>query len=244
MNPMFSKRKLGKTFSRMHDKLGTAGLLVAIVALVAALAGTALAAGGLTKKQEKQVTKIAKKYAGKPGAQGPQGPQGPAGPVGPKGDAGAPGQSGAVGPTGVVGKTGPTGVTGVSGFTETLPKGKTEKGVWAMNGSTSTQSEFFGLQFLAVPISFTIPLASGLDSSKVHFASQEGFSSTCTGSVEDPTAPIGHLCVYLSGLENATFFTLFTPEFGEGASPSGSILGFTPSGDNAWGLGSWAVTAP
>ena len=91
---MFSKRKLGKTFSRMHDKLGTAGLFVAIAALVAALAGTALAAGGLTKQQEKQVTKIAKKYAGKPGAQGPQGPQGPAGPAGAKGDPGAQGAPG------------------------------------------------------------------------------------------------------------------------------------------------------
>ena len=82
---MFSRLKGNSMFSRMHDKLGTAGLVVAIVALVFAMVGGAYAAGGLTKQQEKQVTKIAKKYAGKPGAQGPQGPQGPAGLVGAKG---------------------------------------------------------------------------------------------------------------------------------------------------------------
>ena len=80
---MFSRLKGNSMFSRMHNKLGTAGLLVAIVALVFAMVGGAYAAkGALTGKQKKEVTKIAKKYAGKPGAQGPQGP---AGLVGPKG---------------------------------------------------------------------------------------------------------------------------------------------------------------
>ena len=80
---MFSRLKGNSMFSRMHNKLGTAGLLVAIVALVFAMVGGAYAAkGALTGKQKKEVEKIAKKYAGKPGAQGPQGA---AGLVGPKG---------------------------------------------------------------------------------------------------------------------------------------------------------------
>jgi hypothetical protein len=48
--------------SRLHNKVGTAGLVVAIVALVAALAGSAYAAKDvLTKQEKKQVEKIAKK---------------------------------------------------------------------------------------------------------------------------------------------------------------------------------------
>ncbi|HVV72142.1 MAG TPA: hypothetical protein VHI52_11700 [Verrucomicrobiae bacterium] len=57
------------SIQRIHQKLGTAGLIVAIVALVAALAGGAYAAGGgLSGKQKKEVTKIAQveaeKFAG------------------------------------------------------------------------------------------------------------------------------------------------------------------------------------
>jgi hypothetical protein len=80
-------------FSKLHDRLGTAGLVVAIVALVAALGGTALAAAGLNNRQKKEVTNIAKKSA-KPGPQGPMGPVGPAGGPGAKGDTGAPGKDG------------------------------------------------------------------------------------------------------------------------------------------------------
>ena len=56
---------------RIHQKLGTAGFVIAIVALIAALGGTALAAAKLNGTQKKEVEKIAKKYAGKPGAAGP-----------------------------------------------------------------------------------------------------------------------------------------------------------------------------
>jgi len=73
-------------FGRIHEKLGTAGLVVAIVALVAALAGSAYAAGGgLNSQQKKEVKKIAKQYAGE------------AGPAGPQGHAGANGTNGADG---------------------------------------------------------------------------------------------------------------------------------------------------
>ncbi len=93
-------------FSRIHQRLGTAGLIVAVVALVAALGGTAFAAAQLNPTQKKEVRKIAKKYAGKrgprgkrgpkgkPGNDGAQGPQGDPGPKGEKGDTGAPGKDG------------------------------------------------------------------------------------------------------------------------------------------------------
>jgi len=99
--------------SRLHRKLGTAGLIVSIVALVLAVGGTALAASGaLTGKQKKEVEKIAKKYAGKPGtpgATGPAGPAGPAGAAGPKGDTGAKGEKGDTGDAGSPGSPGEDG---------------------------------------------------------------------------------------------------------------------------------------
>src|SRR3954470_13970370 len=85
---------------RIHDKLGTAGLVVAVVALVVALTGTAFAAKKFITKQE--AIKIAKKYAGKngaPGAQGSKGDTGASGAQGPKGDQGGKGEEGPPGPT-------------------------------------------------------------------------------------------------------------------------------------------------
>ena len=55
--------------SRIHSKLGTAVLVVAIVALVVALTGVAVAEPVLTQ-QKKEVKKIAEQFAGKPGAPG------------------------------------------------------------------------------------------------------------------------------------------------------------------------------
>jgi hypothetical protein len=85
-------------FSRIHSRLGTAGLIVAVIALVAALAGTAFAAAKLNGTQKKEVEKIAKKWANK--IPGPAGPKGDAGPAGAKGDAGSKGDAGAPGATG------------------------------------------------------------------------------------------------------------------------------------------------
>jgi hypothetical protein len=109
--------------SRIHQKLGTAGFIIAIIALVAALGGSALAAkGALTGKQKKEVAKIAKKeakkFAGKdgaPGAEGKQGPAGPSGPAGAKGDIGAKGDKGDPGSPGAPGSPGSPGAAGADG---------------------------------------------------------------------------------------------------------------------------------
>lgn len=109
-------------FSRIHDKLGSAGLIVAIIALVFAMVGGAYAASddnsGATvsakksKKKKKskgvtpaQVRKIAKQEAKKfansnPGPQGPQGVPGAQGAKGDKGDTGSKGDDGEDGATG------------------------------------------------------------------------------------------------------------------------------------------------
>jgi hypothetical protein len=134
----------------MHQKLGTAGLVVAIVALVAALTGAAFAAGGLTKRQEKQVKKIARKFAGKNGKQGPQGPAGPQGPQGPKGDKGEPG---APGKDGSNGANGEPGICSNSNPVCELPTGAMLVGAWGTSGglgvtgsSVDVENESIGVQ--------------------------------------------------------------------------------------------------
>lgn len=121
-------------FSRIHGKLGTAGLIVAVVALVAALSGGAYAASGLNGKEKKEVKKIAqnstkgsiknesKKWSKKfskrfaiPGPAGPQGPQGLPGAVGLPGATGLPGAPGLPGADGQPGKDGEDGATGPTG---------------------------------------------------------------------------------------------------------------------------------
>jgi Collagen triple helix repeat (20 copies) len=147
--------------SRMHQKLGTAGFVVAIVALVAALTGAAFAAGGLTKQQEKQVKKIAKKYAGKRGKQGPAGPQGPAGAPGAKGDKGDPGAPGSNGTNGTNGTDGEDGMCTVGNPACELPSGSTLVGAWGTSGGLGVTGESVNEEKIGtsrdislVPISF------------------------------------------------------------------------------------------
>lgn len=181
--------------SRMHEKLGTAGFILAIVALIAAFGGAAYAAkeAGLNKKQKNEVKKIAK------GATGPQGPQGPQGPAGPAGNTGAAGAAGADGKSveaeaasvakcsegGTVfkingtevgkacnGEEGEEGEAGAEGSPwtagGTLPAGKTETGSWAFAGTFSASAN------PSVDISFPIQLSAALDGSKVHLINKNG----------------------------------------------------------------------
>lgn len=212
----------------LHKRLGTAGFALAIAALVLALTGAAIAAAGLTAKQKKEVTKIAKKYAGK---QGPIGPQGNPGATGAKGDQGATGTAGA------------KGATGFSGFTETLPSGATETGTWSMGMNLS------GAGVLEmVSLSFNIPLATEIAEANIQF-NPFGFPTGatteekehCPGSVTDPKAKSGFLCVYTGNLANANYAS------GAGALgfphsyKSGAAIAFGTTGTPAFGYGTWAV---
>src|SRR3954465_6129255 len=172
--------------SRIHSKLGTAGLVIAIVALVVALTGAAFAAGGLTKQQEKQVKKIAKKYAGKRGPQGKQGipgAQGPAGAPGAKGDTGAPGAPGKNGTNGTNGTNGEDGACSNENPVCTLPPLATETGAFTTGIFTSNGQSAFG-------ISFNLPL----ESAPTFVYMKEGVTSaSCPGEGE---AEPGFLCLY------------------------------------------------
>jgi hypothetical protein len=228
-------------FSRIRERSGNAGLVVAVVALVAALSGTAIAANAaLSGKQKKEVEKISKKFAGVPGAVGPAGP---AGAQGSKGDTGA---TGASGTPGTPGKDGKNGKDGETGFTETLPSGKTETGSWA------AAFEGFG-SFIGVP--FAIPLASSLDGAHV-VANELGYDGedetgtaheNCPGKASNPQAKEGFLCVYLGyGTGTVEIEEIFDPSKGPsnpGAATAGAAFKF-PEAEGGFASGTWAVTAP
>jgi hypothetical protein len=220
---------------------------------------------------------------GATGPAGPAGPQGPAGPAGAKGDAGANGangSNGATGPTGLQGNKGATGLqgtpgaTGFSGFTETLPSGKTEKGAWGAF-TTSTVETFPGA---IASISFPIPLAAAGQKS-FYFTPEETelekfgkkgsercvvevgeplcIPTGCEGTLEEPTAPAGVLCVYTApastGVSEHVSGRLAIRQVGgeaNGYSESGAfVIGPFYQGTAAEPAvfsseGSWAVTAP
>jgi hypothetical protein len=259
--------------SRIHSKLGTAGLIVAIVALVAALGGGAYAAGGgLNGKQKKEVKKIAKKY-GKPGPRGKNGQNGingvngAPGQAGAKGDKGDKGDTGPEGPEGKQGKQGIQGVQGEpgedgeTGFTATLPPGETETGTWAVGNHVAGGAY--------VPLTFNIPLAAAPTS--IHYVSEAGLEKkapssagpppefvtpvNCQGSASEPTAPAGVVCLYAAkefeagsegefgAFEGFPTFFIQPPPFEPKLFESGAIFTFSLS-DEDYVQGTWAVTAP
>jgi hypothetical protein len=231
---------------RIQKQLGPAGLAIAVVALIAALAGTAVAAKSVfTKKQEKQIVKIAKKYAGKNGANGAPGP---AGQQGPKGDTGAKGPEGPQGPEGEAGSPWTAGGT--------LPSQATETGTWTFGQSVPGESNYF------LPLSFPIPLSAPLEGqSHVHYINAAGkeliggnevTSSACLGSVTEPEATPGDLCVYETFAFNvsAKSESIADPSvfeggtFPVGAGRAGATLVVGATATTAIAAGTFAVTAP
>jgi len=202
---------------RIRNRFGAAGLVVAILALIVALAGTAVAAKSVfTKKQEKQIIKIAKQYAGKNGKDGATGPAGSQGPAGAKGDTGAPGPEGPEGPQGEPGEDGsPWTVGGV------LPSKESLYGHWAAFASELSLSDIsFGLKLASKPTAVVVPAGE----------TKPG----CSGDDAEPTADPGKLCVYVTEAAAA-------PEI-ENVDTMGAVVKLI--GTPAFGVGTWAVTAP
>jgi hypothetical protein len=245
--------------SRIHSKLGTAGLVVAIVALVVALTGAAFAAApGLNSKQKKEVKKIAKQFAGKPGSAGPQGPAGPQGAPGGKGDTGAEGSEGPQGEQGIQGKQGIQGEPGEPGEDGkdgedgacskenpvcVLPSGATETGAW---GAANIPS--------IVALSFNLPLKEAPEG--IHYVTEGGEekvfeagfklkpATICTGEAENPTAPPGQICIYArSEFEFAPLAGGFFPAGGDLHRYKTGATFFYSVQESQKGSGTWAVTA-
>lgn len=256
---------------RKHFNTGT---VIAIVAMVFAMTGGAYAAKKFLITSTKQISpSVLKALAGKPGAAGAQGPAGPAGPAGPQGAAGAAGskgETGAAGKEGAQGKQGPTGAAGAKGAAGaagptgptgpegspwsaggTLPSRKTETGTWA-----GTMYDIPEGKEVQIPISFPIPLKAGseeayvLDKKETEEGKGEGHEKGCTGTVEEPVAPPGLLCIYTfeEELNQSEISPLVDFNGAFGYSPTGTVIlvgaDANSSGASARVQGSFAVTAP
>ena len=155
--------------------------------------------------------------AGARGAEGPRGAQGPQGPQGPKGDngtPGAPGQTGAPGP-----------------FADTLPQGKTLTGVWGTGDvATATGQAFYD------DISFGFRTADFYDVSVV--TSYPSTVPGCSGTVAEPTAAAGKLCIYQRFTQGSNF--TYNPSF---AYKHGLLWWVTSTGSGQFAAdGTWALT--
>lgn len=144
------------------------------------------------------------------------------------------------------GPEGPAGADGSPWAVGGLPAGATEMGTWA----TYVINE---KQITLAPISFNVPLAAG-KKPIVHFVRTNGeeelfgvptgAATTCLGTVSEPTAPPGTLCVYAGAEIRMTY------QSSNGLTRAGASLRLLstesfPEGEKfAEGRGTWAVTAP
>jgi hypothetical protein len=246
-------------FSKIRKRFTYANLVLTL-ALVFAMSGGAYAASKYvitsTKQISPKVLKSLKGANGKSGTNGTNGAAGPAGPAGPTGPAGGTGPAGTNGNNGTNGTNGENGREGSPWTAKgTLPKGSSETGTWSYS-LTATGS---GASLVLVPISFPIPLPEALEEAQVHYIKpgQEGveFPAECPGSVAEPKATEGNLCVYTGTLGGVSVVQIEPPEaflkpsggFGsapedKGADTSGTLMQF-PSAEHKLGFGAWAVKA-
>jgi hypothetical protein len=247
-------------FSLIRKRFTYANVAVTL-ALVFAMSGGAYAASRYVITSTKQISpKVLKSLQGKAGANGAQGPAGPTGPAGaqgpagPVGGVGTKGDTGATGVQGPAGPAGPQGPAGTTGFTKTLPAGETLKGEWSVSGYASAE-----LKVLRTAVSYAFPLAKAPTTHYIRPGA--ALPAGCTGSVEDPGAEKGNLCVFAEEEENTLqeFGGEHFPaicDWGNGecsvlsatSEGEGSLRGFgIDAGSAAAGavniVGTWAVTA-
>jgi hypothetical protein len=143
----------------------------------------------------------------------------------------APGQlpQGEKGATGEKGEPGP--------FPGVLPSGKTLRGAYQVLGTAAGASEDDGSGY-----SYVFTLASAPAAHYVPTGTTA--PPQCPGSVAQPEAQAGHLCVYEGSRLNGTVEVL-SPEGGSGSSEEGFLVSIrsTAAGDFS-SRGTWAVTSP
>jgi hypothetical protein len=151
---------------------------------------------------------------------GPRGPRGERGPTGPRGR------------RGFRGATGPTGPKGDPGtFPDTLPAGKTLRGIYSVGGDT-TQSETgvsFAFALAAAPTVHVIPAG-------------QAPPPECPGNVNSPAASAGHLCIYEATRVGDTL-VVTDPAGGQTATRWGFGLRVTGQSAPVRSAGTWAVGA-
>jgi hypothetical protein len=221
--------------------------------LVFAMSGGAYAAKHFLITSTSQISpKVLKTLQGKAGKNGAAGSQGPAGAAGPQGAPGAAGKDGSMGPQGPIGLQGSQGPQGEKGsISSTLTSGSTLEGEWSLSGPHVSPG-----QGVETAVSFGIPLteAPAIHYVKVGEATPEG----CTGTVANPGAAKGNLCVFASQEVNNSPLVLLGHHFPVicdfsssedclehvGAGRMGFGMFTLPETEGAVSVkGTWAVTA-
>jgi len=225
------------------------GTTLAFVALTAALSGTAIAlpgtnsvdSGDIKNKQVKRTdlannaVTSSKVKDGSLRSKDFKAGQLPAGPKGDKGDKGSPG------------------VPGTSIFPSSIPSGTTVAGGW---GGRYIAPQLAGNNTYLISTSFPVKAPAPLSDATVNVAPNAAAGDpdpTCTGSSDNPTAPSGKVCIYISRTDNAgvTGFRLTNP--GVSGSAPGDAYGFIVRILDAGTVGptattnaegTWAYTAP
>jgi hypothetical protein len=209
------------------------GHFVAYLALFFALGGTSFAAvnalprnsvgSAQIKNGAIQKVDLAKRTVsslrGLRGLRGTAGPQGPAGPTG------------ATGATGAAGATGPPGP-----FPDTLPAGKTIRGVYSLFGHAAGTGEW---TYESITFGYRLAAAPTLNYIKAGDTPPAG----CPGTATAPEAAPGNLCVYESISNNVTSNRNVVTNIGPDASKNGASVYTTPAAaGNYYTFGTWAVT--
>jgi hypothetical protein len=200
--------------------------IIALLALFLALGGTSFAAASLINGKNIKAHSIAKSKLTNKAIKQLKGNRGPAGP---------PGAQGSQGVQGVQGPPGP--------ITGDLPAGVTLRGNYMVagnnGGSTIHSAVSFGLRLSAAPTVNYVTVGATPP-------------AACPGTVTNPQAAPGNLCVYEVEADNVTSFRGVCDAETSGclATPTTNRDGFAvyaliqSAGSPLFVFGSWAVTAP
>jgi hypothetical protein len=200
-------------------------LTVAVITAVT-VAGVSLAESSGDGSSSKEKAKASQSKRGPRGKTGPAGPRGPQGPEGPAGANGAPGPTGPPGPSG-------TDAT----LPDTLPSGRTERGGWGFgNGVDAAGRAGEG------DVIYPLPLAA---SPTVRLIQAGGVPpADCPGTLTNPQAKPGFLCIYTRFLNGAPNLAFYGTE-GQSTYRFGLVLfAFSSGAGTVEAAGTWAVTAP
>lgn len=246
-------------FSTIRQRFTYANVAMTL-ALVFAMSGGAYAAGKYlitsTKQISPKVLKSLKGANGKNGATGATGAAGLAGPAGPAGATGPGGPGGPQGPAGTAGTNGTNGTNGKQGApgepwtpNSQLPVGATETGAWTFGPfKAASTGSFFSSPYVTAPIaSFTVQLAAPLDAAHVIYVKAGATTPEhCTGSVAEPGAESGYLCVFANEEVEIEGAVVEDPAHvgSDGAGKAGAVGTFLAksAAETFQARGTWAVT--
>lgn len=230
----------------MKERLAIALALAALV--VAALGSTSLGQAATDAAKASVQKARSSKLAGPLRVKSSQVTRGPRGPRGKRGKRGLRGLRGLTGPPGAPGQQGAQGIQGIQGiqgpagpFPDPLTAGKTIRGNWSVweHGVTAGFYTVAGIDF-----AFRLPAPP-----TPHYINAGApATAECPGSVIDPQAAPGHLCVYESGQSNAAQRRTCDPELSGCVFASSNREGIAvaisaTANGTVWAIGSWAATA-